>query len=64
MNAGRYPTGSIGDRFDRAIRLRQLERTKKGIVWSKEQPAEMIGPANGSASKEWRPSWPNATRRL
>ena len=35
--AGRYPTGSIGDGFDRAIRLRQLERTKKGIVWSKEQ---------------------------
>jgi hypothetical protein len=29
---GRYPTGSIGDGFERAIRLRELERTKKGVV--------------------------------
>jgi hypothetical protein len=32
--AGRYPTGSG---FERAVRLRELERNKKGIVWSKEQ---------------------------
>jgi len=31
------PLRVLGDGFDRAIRLRQLERTKKGIVWTKEQ---------------------------
>jgi hypothetical protein len=35
--AGRYPSGSIGDGFERAVRLRALERTKKGVVWTKEQ---------------------------
>jgi hypothetical protein len=34
--AGRYPTGSIGDGFGRVIRLRELERSKKGVVWTKE----------------------------
>ena len=33
----RYPSGSIGDGYLRAIALRKSEREAKGIVWTREQ---------------------------
>ena len=33
----RYPPGSIGEGYERAIRLRQTERANKGVTWTGEQ---------------------------
>lgn len=41
-----FPIGSIGDGYERALRLRASEREAKGIVWTKEQ--------------ESRDDWPRA----
>src|SRR5437899_12352681 len=41
-----YPVGSIGEGYQRAIKLRGAERKNKGIVWTKEQ--------------ESRDDWPRA----
>jgi hypothetical protein len=41
-----YPIGSIGEGYQRAIKLRAAERKNKGIVWTKEQ--------------ESRDDWPRA----
>jgi hypothetical protein len=48
--APKYPTGSVGDGYQRAIALRKAERTAKGGVWSLEQ--------------EKRDSWPRAWKWL
>jgi hypothetical protein len=32
-----YPSGSIGEGYERALRLREAERKAKGVVWSTEQ---------------------------
>lgn len=42
----RYPAGSVGDAYQRAMALRKAERLAKGIVWTKEQ--------------ESRDDWPRA----
>lgn len=46
----RYPKGSVGEAYQRAMALRKAERIAKGIVWSKEQ--------------EGRDDWPRAWRWL
>jgi hypothetical protein len=33
----KYPHGSLGDGYERAMRLREQERKAKGIVWTREQ---------------------------
>jgi hypothetical protein len=45
-----YPTGSVGDAYQRAVRLREAERKAKVITWS--------------ADKEKRDDWPRAWRWL
>src|SRR5262249_48311646 len=45
-----YPPGSVGDGFERVMRLREFARKKCGIVWSKEQHS--------------RDDWPRAWRHL
>jgi hypothetical protein len=45
-----YPTGSIGDGYHRAMRLRESEREKKGIVWGSEHRG--------------RDDWPRAWKRI
>lgn len=44
----RYPAGSLGDAYERAMRLREAERKAKGITWTKEQHS--------------RDDWPRAWR--
>jgi hypothetical protein len=44
----RYPAGSIGDGYDRAMALREKERKAKGVVWTNEQHS--------------RDDWPRAWR--
>src|ERR1700730_9886448 len=43
-----YPAGSVGDGYQRAVRLREAERKAKGIVWT--------------ANQEKRDDWPRAWR--
>jgi hypothetical protein len=43
-----YPAGSVGDGYQRAVRLREAERKAKGIIWTAEQ--------------EKRDDWPRAWR--
>jgi hypothetical protein len=50
QSSGRYPAGSVGDGFERAIRLREAERREKGIVWTAEQRS--------------RDDWPRAWKYL
>ncbi len=38
--AHRYPAGSIGDGYMRAMRLREAERTAKGLTWTTEQRSQ------------------------
>jgi hypothetical protein len=45
-----HPPGSLGDAFERVMRLRELERQKKGIAWTSEQAS--------------RDDWPRAWKRL
>jgi hypothetical protein len=45
-----YPVGSIGDGYQRAVRLREAERKTKGIMWTADQ--------------EKRDDWPRAWRWL
>ena len=33
----RYPRGSVGDGYERAIELRKAQRAAKGIIWTNEQ---------------------------
>jgi hypothetical protein len=46
----RYPKGSVGDAYERAMALRLAERQSKNIVWTKEQ--------------ESRDDWPRAWKWL
>jgi hypothetical protein len=46
----KYPIGSVGDAYERAMALRLAERKAKGIFWTKEQ--------------ESRDDWPRAWRWL
>jgi hypothetical protein len=50
INRKQYPTGSVGNAYQRAMALRLAERKAKGIVWTKEQ--------------ESRDDWPRAWRWL
>jgi len=45
-----YPVGSVGDGYERAMKLRAAERKAKGVVWTKEQ--------------ESRDDWPRAWKWL
>jgi hypothetical protein len=46
----KYPAGSVGDAYDRAMALREKERKSKGLVWTNEQHS--------------RDDWPRAWRWL
>jgi hypothetical protein len=46
----KYPPGSIGDGYERAIKLQEQERASKGVLWTKEQHS--------------RDDWPRAWRHL
>jgi len=50
QSSGRYPAGSVGDGFERVMRLREAERRDKGIVWTGEQTS--------------RDDWPRAWKHL
>ena len=45
-----YPTGTVGDGYQRAVNLRASERDAKGIIWTKEQV--------------YRDDWPRAWKWL
>jgi hypothetical protein len=50
QSSGRYPAGSVGEGFERAMRLRETERREKGINWTAEQSS--------------RDDWPRAWKHL
>jgi hypothetical protein len=50
QSSGRYPAGTVGDGFERVMRLREAERREKGIVWTAEQHS--------------RDDWPRAWKHL